>query len=264
MNELGKRILTAILLLPLVVAWLFWLPSPWFDWLLGVFAMVATVELLFLVSMPAPWVYAVCAGLFWGMVVTGGDPVLALFLLMLAWVMAFLVNSRISAPAISGSFGALAFAQWMLLCLFFFVWGVQRLHDANGGILFIAGACAGIWASDIAAYFVGRSLGRTKLCPTISPGKTVEGLVAGILAGVTIAALIWHDIISVPVFRAIGIGVVLILTGVVGDLAESALKRAVGAKDSGRLLPGHGGLLDRVDALLPAIPAAGLLWLALQ
>jgi len=263
MTELGKRILTAVLLLPLVVVWLFWVPSPWFDWLLGAFATLATVELLFLVDMPAPWAFAICAGLFWGMVVTVGDPLLALFLLMLAWIMTFLVYTRIAAVA-SGSFTALAYAQWMLLWLLFFVWGVQRLHAANGGILFIAGACAGIWASDIAAYFAGRRFGRTKLCPTISPGKTVEGLVAGVLGGVTIAVLVWHGAIGMPIFRSIGIGLVLILTGVIGDLAESALKRAIGAKDSGRLLPGHGGLLDRVDALLPAVPAAGLIWLALQ
>jgi len=264
MNELGKRILTAVLLLPLVVAWLFWVPSPWFDWLLGAFATLATVELLFLVNMPAPWAFAVCAGLFWGMVVTGGDPLLAFFLLMLVWIMAFLVYTRISTSPASGSFTALAYAQWMLLWLLFFVWGVQRLHAVNDGVLFIAGACAGVWASDIAAYFVGRRFGRTRLCPSISPSKTVEGLVGGVLGGVTIAALVWHGAIAMPVFRAIGIGLVLTLTGVIGDLGESALKRAVGAKDSGRMLPGHGGLLDRIDALLPAVPAAGLIWLVLQ
>ena len=264
MSELGKRILTAALLLPLVIIWLFWVPSPWFDWLLGGFAILATVELLLLVNMPVAWGFAAAAALLWGMLVAGGDPLLVLFLLMLAWTMIFLAYGRFGEPHMSRDFGALAHAQWMMMWLLFFVWAVKRLHAVDGGIPFIAGACVGIWASDIAAYFVGRRFGRTKLCPAISPGKSVEGLAAAVPAGVTAAAVIWHAAIAMPVVQAIAIGVVLVLVGVAGDLAESALKRAVGAKDSGRLLPGHGGLLDRVDALLPALPAAGLLWLALQ
>jgi phosphatidate cytidylyltransferase len=264
MTELGKRVLTAVVLLPLVVVWLFWVPSPWFDWLLGAFAMVATVELLLLVNMPAAWAFAIVAALVWGMLVTGGDPLLAVFLLMLVWTMAFVVYGRVAEANTSRDFTALAHAQWMMLWLLFFVWGVKRLHAADGGIAFIAGACVGIWASDIAAYFAGRRFGRTKLCPAISPGKTVEGLLAAVPAGVTVAVLVWHEAIAMPVAEAIAVAIVLVLAGVMGDLAESALKRAVGAKDSGRLLPGHGGLLDRVDALLPALPAAGLLWLALR
>jgi phosphatidate cytidylyltransferase len=264
MTELGKRVLTAMVLLPLVVVWLFWVPSPWFDWLLGVFATAATVELLLLVNIPAPWGFAAAAALLWGMLVAGGDPLLVLFLLMLAWTAAFLLYARVANPEMAKDFRAMAYAQWMMLWLLIFVWGIKRLHAADGGIAFITGACVGIWASDIAAYFVGRRFGRRKLCPAVSPGKTVEGLLAALPAGVTVAVLIWHYAIAEPLIQATGIGIVLILTGIMGDLAESALKRAVGAKDSGKLLPGHGGLLDRVDALLPALPAAGLLWLALQ
>lgn len=264
MTELGKRVLTAALLLPLAVIWLFWVPSPWFDRLLGAFATVATVELVLLVKLPAPWAFSMVAALFWGALVVGLDPLPILFLQMLAWTMVFLFHGRLATPEIPRDFGALSHAQWMMLWLLFFVWGIMRLHAVDGGIAFIAGACAGIWASDIAAYFAGRRFGRRKLCPAISPGKTVEGLLAAVLAGVTTATVIWHDAIAMPLVPAAGIGIVLVLAGVMGDLAESALKRAVGSKDSGRMLPGHGGLLDRVDALLPAVPLAGLLWLAWQ
>lgn len=261
MSELSKRVGTAVLLLPLVAAWLFWLPSPWFDGLLGVFATLASVELVVLVGMPMPWVYIAISGVIWGLLVVGINPLLLIFVAMFAWMAAFLARSRIGPVEVPQAFGALTHAQWMMLWLFFFVWAVKLLHGQPGGIAFIAGACAGVWASDIAAYFVGRRFGRTKLCPAISPGKSIEGLMAAVPMGTAAAALVWHQTIAVAWPKAVGIGVVLVLAGIMGDLGESALKRAVGAKDSGKLLPGHGGLLDRVDALLPALPAAGLLWL---
>ena len=261
MSELSKRVGTAVLLLPLVSAWLFCPPSPWFDWLIGVFATLASVELVMLVGLPTPCVFAAIAGLVWGLLVIGGNPMLVIFVAMFAWMAAFLARSRAGHVAVPQAFGALAQAQWMMLWLFFFVWAVKLLHGTPGGIAFIAGACAGVWTSDIAAYFAGRRFGRTKLCPAISPGKSVEGLVAALPTGTVASAWVWHQFVAVPWPKAIGIGVVLVLAGIMGDLGESALKRAVGAKDSGRLLPGHGGLLDRVDALLPALPAAGLLWL---
>lgn len=261
MSELGKRVGTAALLLPLVAAWLFWLPSPWFDGLLGVFALLASVELVMLVGMPMPWVYAAISGLIWGLLVLGGNPLLLIFVAMFAWMSAFLIHSRVADTRVPQAFSAMAHAQWMMLWLIFFVWAVKLLHGHSGGIAFIAGACAGIWSSDIAAYFAGRRFGRTKLCPAISPGKSVEGLIAALPIGTAAAALVWHQATALPWPKAVGIGIVLVLAGIMGDLNESALKRAVGAKDSGRLLPGHGGLLDRVDALLPALPAAGLLWL---
>lgn len=128
-----------------------------------------------------------------------------------------------------------------------------------------------VWASDIAAYFAGHRWGRRRLAPSLSPGKTWEG-VAGACVGVGLMALIWMalerslSVDSLSIFsRALkdfGLqGLLFILTalvalGVVGDLFESMLKRAAGAKDSSGLLPGHGGVLDRVDGLLPVLPAA--------
>lgn len=129
-----------------------------------------------------------------------------------------------------------------------------------------------VWISDSAAYFAGRSFGRNKLAPAVSPGKTWEG-VYGALVAVLVYAIICVMLIAPIVIprwlQAMAAGPVLVLLlwlllaggGIVGDLIESLLKRAAGVKDSGSLLPGHGGILDRVDALLPILPIAALFYL---
>jgi phosphatidate cytidylyltransferase len=115
-----------------------------------------------------------------------------------------------------------------------------------------------VFAADTAAYFVGRAIGRHKMAPAISPGKTWEGFAGGILAGMAVSFLILYQdrdsFLTIP--ETLLFGAVVALAGVVGDLFESAVKRDLGVKDSGRLLGAHGGLLDRVDALLWAGPAA--------
>lgn len=126
--------------------------------------------------------------------------------------------------------------------------------------LLLLGFMGVVWVSDSTAYFVGRTYGRHKLAPRISPGKTWEG-VAAALAAVLIYALIWlyavngeHKLINwlIPLL------LILAVLGIVGDLFESLLKRQAGVKDSGSILPGHGGILDRIDALIPVLPAAAL------
>lgn len=123
------------------------------------------------------------------------------------------------------------------------------------------------WAGDTSAYFTGHALGRRKLAPAVSPGKTVEGSLGGIVGSVAAAALVAHwwladlPVLSVPVPAAAGIGLALAVATQLGDLVESALKREAGVKDSGTLLPGHGGVLDRLDALLFAFP---LTWFLLS
>ena len=139
------------------------------------------------------------------------------------------------------------------------------------GINFILSIFCLVWAADIAAYFGGRSFGRRKLAPAISPGKSWEGVWSG-MAGVLVLAGLWLaadrafavDSASLYTRLASRLGVVgmavalVFLAGmsVVGDLMESLVKRSAGAKDSSRLLPGHGGVLDRIDALLPVFPLA--------
>ena len=129
-----------------------------------------------------------------------------------------------------------------------------------------------VWAGDITALYIGRTWGRKKLAPAISPGKTWEGSVASMAGSVAIAAVLFWlaamlqtrdiDLLSYPgvISRWLILAAILNVAAQVGDLVESALKRGAGVKDSGSLLPGHGGVLDRIDALLIAAP---MLWYAL-
>lgn len=139
------------------------------------------------------------------------------------------------------------------------------LHDyAPGLVLYLIALVA---AADSGAYFVGRRFGRSKLAPEISPGKTREGLF-GALLGAILVALVGAWLFGLSEMDALVfglLGVVVALVSVAGDLQESVLKREAGAKDSGALLPGHGGILDRVDSLTAAAPVflLGLLWTAL-
>ncbi|MFN3610482.1 phosphatidate cytidylyltransferase [Tepidimonas sp.] len=147
-------------------------------------------------------------------------------------------------------------------------WALVSLHARGLGVLL--SALLLVWVADIAAYFGGKAFGRRKLAPRISPGKSWEGVVSGALAVLALAfawtalAAVWEPATQglYPILVARGLGVaipaLLLLTAgsVAGDLFESLVKRSAGVKDSSALLPGHGGVLDRVDALLPVLPAA--------
>lgn len=115
-----------------------------------------------------------------------------------------------------------------------------------------------LWTNDTGAYLVGRSIGRTKLLPAVSPKKTVEGLLGGIALTLAVAWLIAHfqDFLSLPEWLVVA--AIIAITSTLGDLLESAFKRARGVKDSGTILPGHGGILDRFDGFFLAIPSVVL------
>ena len=131
---------------------------------------------------------------------------------------------------------------------------MRRLDD---GILLTLWAMALVWSCDIGAFFAGRSIGGPKLAPVISPNKTWAGLIGGVLLATLLAAVMatgfglpWHLVYATPI---------LAVLAQMGDLYESGLKRRAGVKDSGHILPGHGGVLDRLDGLVPVAPVAAVL-----
>lgn len=167
------------------------------------------------------------------------------------------VQAAPGSAALSG-FGLLAVAAvWFALVQLF----VQH------GAWFVVSLMALIWCADIAAYFCGKALGRHKLAPKVSPGKTWEGAVGGVVAAVVwvLVSAQWPgsfayqlmQLFSLPL--VVAIAAFLAALSIVGDLFESLLKRRAGMKDSSQLLPGHGGVFDRIDALLPVAPLAWLI-----
>lgn len=177
----------------------------------------------------------------------------------------FRKEMRMAVPAAAMSvFGVIYIAASLGLLI-----RLRHLPQAEYLIVFILFS---VWGGDIAAYYVGKNIGRHKLAPVVSPNKSWEGAIASVVASVGIALLVFHFRESInalfthepdaPTLAPDHMGLIqVILLGVItnvaaqfGDLFESALKRGAGVKDSGTLLPGHGGLLDRIDALLFAVP----------
>jgi phosphatidate cytidylyltransferase len=180
----------------------------------------------------------------------------------------------------AGAQGWLLVPQWLRLLTgmvaFWAAW-LAVVQARIMGVNFLSSVLALVWVSDIVAYASGRLLGgkffQRKLAPTISPGKTWEGAAGGMI-GVVVLALVWQvlDLGNLPEQSSLytrlgsgGLAFLLVATlflgamSVVGDLAESLIKRSVGAKDSSALLPGHGGVLDRIDALMPVLPLTMML-----
>ncbi len=138
------------------------------------------------------------------------------------------------------------------------------LASAPSGRLWILFFLTIIWCNDSFAYLTGKTMGRRKLCPSISPGKTIEGALGGIASGI-IAALVFNAITHLGSYGAVVMAAVLVgVLGIAGDLFESVIKRGAGVKDSGTIVPGHGGLLDRIDSMLFSLPAIYLLVIGAQ
>jgi phosphatidate cytidylyltransferase len=184
-------------------------------------------------------------------------------LVIIFWMSAV---AEVRQPAVV-QFAATVFgAVWIGLGFIFLV-AVRDLPGEHGlGKNLLLAVVLGVWASDIAGFTIGRLFGRRLLAAEISPAKTVEGFVAGLVAGTaTVFFTLYREPHGQPLstLHALEFGLAIALAAPIGDLLESYLKRDMGVKDTGRLLGGHGGMLDRVDALLLAAPAAYFLALAI-
>jgi len=183
---------------------------------------------------------------------------------VLIWIIGattLVVQGRTDAPAPSSGLRIFAiFAVWV-------AWAALVQFYLVFGAWFLISLMAIIWFADIGAYFAGKALGRRKLAPRVSPGKSWEGAIAGVVAAVVWVAISsqWSGSFGAVLVQgwstagALVFAALLAALSIVGDLFESLLKRRAGRKDSSALLPGHGGVYDRIDALLPVAPAAFLL-----
>jgi phosphatidate cytidylyltransferase len=250
MSAFWSRILVAAAGIPLVL-WLVYLGGwPMFG-LAAVAALIALHELYWMTRTLRPVVLAGYLGALAALLgATLGGADWALAGLMSTLVFAFVIKGGVSTVSVSVTVLGVA---WIGLGLAH----ALLLRDIDEhGVLAVLTVLLAVWAGDAGAYFIGLLFGRHKLAPTVSPGKTWEGLIAGIVAtiGVTFLALYEANFLSIP--ESLVLGAVIAIAAPLGDLFESALKRDADVKDSGRLLAGHGGMLDRIDALLFAWVAA--------
>jgi phosphatidate cytidylyltransferase len=253
-NFVSRLIVTAIGL-PVVLGAV-WLGG-W--WLFALVAGAALVGLHEFYSMARPLRPLVLAG-YWGVAATlvgahlgGAEWMLGGFFSTFLFAFLLYLVSSTRAPATVSVGGTVLGASWIGLGL----GSLLLLRDVpDDGRLVAFAVLIAVWADDTAAYLVGRALGRHKFSPALSPAKTWEGFVAGTAAAIFAAFIVFYDQHFLTINESIVLGVVVAVAAAMGDLFESALKRDMQVKDSGRLLAGHGGVLDRVDAFLFALPAA--------
>lgn len=272
------RVLTASILAPLAIAAMLFLPTPW---------LVALAAVLFL------------AGLWEWLALAEIDDTLARTFLLVANLLLMVALVWGSRSDLGGTLVLFQIATvigvvwWLLAALWLTHYDFASDHDTHARAFKLAAgtfavvpawsalalihagqpngdrwllvALAIVWAADTGAYFAGRAFGRHKLSPRISPNKTVEGFIGGMIAGITAgvigALLAGASLRQLPLVGLIAF--IAVVFSVIGDLFQSLLKRHVGAKDSGNLIPGHGGILDRIDSVLAALPvfALGKAWL---
>jgi len=264
MTPIFSRVLTALLLLAVFVPAVLWAPTWLWATLTAAVVGLAAFEWARLSHFPPllARAYALLLPLIALALVYGtgsGWPAFQTGLLLLAiafWLVVaplwLLLRWRADQAFVRAAVGVvLLLPTWAALLY---------LHERGPGVLL--GVMAIVWIADSAAYFSGRRFGRHKLAPAISPGKTWEG-VAGALAALALYAGALSQLAGVPLLSLFLIVSGLLYVSVLGDLFESWIKRVAGMKDSGSMLPGHGGMLDRIDALTSTLPVAAgaLIWL---
>jgi phosphatidate cytidylyltransferase len=259
---LRTRIVTAVILACILLAGLFLLPAPWAVLAFGaVFTIGAWEWAAFGALRRAPYRIAYAAGMAvlmfiaWRWSENPGHLMLLLGAACLWWLMALLwlclVPSR-HHPAL-----VLACGIPVLVPAFIALARLQVSQGIARGPQIVLWLVLLVISADIGAYFAGRSLGRRKLAPRVSPGKTREGALGGLVA---VALVAWGGAahFGLPSFAVVVFGCAVGIYSIIGDLTESMFKRAAGLKDSGALLPGHGGLLDRIDSVTAAAPLYAL------
>jgi len=259
---LKQRLLTAAVLIPLLVAAIFNLPTIYFALLLAAVVAVAAWEWGRLVHFPPVlWVMFAAPVLVIIVMVAMGQvsPAMTYAVAAVAmvwwtiaalWVMRYQRGASTRVAPLQGMFTGWLVLLPAFLCLVALHW--QAAYGPGYVLLLLVL----IWAADSGAYFAGRRFGRHKLAPQVSPGKTWEG-VAGGMAAAAAAAIIGGTLLGLTgasLLKFVPLCLVTVMFSVVGDLLESLVKRAAGVKDSGHFLPGHGGVLDRIDSITAAAP----------
>ncbi len=183
--------------------------------------------------------------------------------LMLFTVFLFIILTGMLFSNGKYSFEDVAFP---FLSAFYVGIGFKNLLAArNAGLALVFLALFIVWSTDIGAYFIGKTFGKRKLLPSVSPNKTVEGSIGGIVSAVIVALIVYFlyksELPQIGYFKLILFTIIFSIVGQIGDLVESSIKRHFGVKDSGKLLPGHGGILDRFDNLIFVFPIMHLLGL---
>lgn len=252
--DLKHRTLSTIVLVPIVIAAAVWGGIPFaILWVLAGFAILYEwATLARLDHWPAYFALGGLAIAGGGVLTVLGMSAYAFSLVLLMAAGCSLAVPRQSVWAITGVLVAASAALPVI--------GLRG--DAPLGLVAVLFLCAVVWATDIFAYFTGRALGGPKLWPRVSPNKTWSGAIGGTLAGI-VAGVVVAVLTSVPSLLPLaGLALLLSVVSQVGDLAESAVKRLFGVKDASRLIPGHGGLLDRLDGFAAAsLVAAGVVFL---
>jgi len=246
---LKKRVLTALWGIPLLVA-VVWFGEPWLTISVVIWGLLAVFEFynMVAVSKTSPLIYF---GLIWTLLFILSPhfrhdflmPVLLTSAVILSLICLLLLPQKERAfTSWAWTMAGILYVGWLLS---YFV-ALRGLDIGRDWVFF---ALFTTFGSDTAAFFVGRALGRHRLAPNISPGKTWEGAIAGVI-GAIIVSLLFTMLVPLGYGQAIFLGLLVSVFGQLGDLVESLLKRNMGVKDSGKLIPGHGGFLDRIDSIV--------------
>lgn len=268
------RILTALVLAPVVLGLCLYLPTTWFAVVLTGIVVLGSYE--------------------WNALTSRKTVFLAMSVVWFGFLLLWLTDffSPVSKNALSAALIACVLAAVYWFYQVFDLWrnGLDRQLSPNQGMiegvallsaffigmillhqlnpLIMVAAMVSVWAADSCAYFAGKFFGKTPLAPNLSPKKTIEGVVGGALGSIVILCVFAKFVIT-PMISGeqfgwwIIAGLIAALISVAGDLFQSRLKRIAGVKDSGHILPGHGGILDRIDGLIAAIPVFVTIWFSL-